>query len=173
MEGKTLPPCGNVFLFEGTLNCVTCERERALLIEVILESFCSVDHSELREILWRFSNRKVLGIDGLPSGAFKNAPPSLVFWLSSSVPGSVINTYTLSCLAVQIVALLRSKVKNPVLLSNYGPIAILTAWSKLMEMLVLMLHCLEASLNTLDNQFSYIKGHSSKICVRTLKNIIE
>lgn len=72
---------------------------------------------------------------------------------------------------MQIVPLLKSKVKDPALSSNYSPIAIVTALSKVIEKAVL--HHLEAYLNMLDNQFSYKKGHGTEMCVWTLKNIIE
>ena len=162
--------------FRGILNCVKDEgNESALrseMNEVPLEGFRSVTHSEMRDILRGLSNSEALGVDGLPSGAFKHAPPSLVSWLCLLINACICHQYIpRQVLAVQIMPLLKSKVKDPANSGNYRPIAIATALSKVIEKAVL--HRLEAYLCTLDNQFSYKKGHGTEMCVWSLKNIIQ
>ena len=162
--------------YKGILNCVQDEEsERALrdkLSDVPLEGFRSVDFSEMSEILRGLSNSEALGVDGLPSGAFKHAPPSLVSWLCLFVNACICHQYIpRQVLAVLLVPLLKSKVKDPSASGNYRPIAIATALSKVIEKAVL--RRLEAYLYTLDNQFSYKKEHGTEMCVWALKNVIQ
>ncbi|KAG0716019.1 hypothetical protein GWK47_010600 [Chionoecetes opilio] len=78
-----------------------------------------------------------------------------------SLSSSEALVHTSQVLAVLIVPLLKSKVKDPANSGNYRPIAIATALSKVLEKVVL--HRLEAYLYTLDNQFSYKKGLGTEI----------
>ena len=162
--------------FKGVLNCVADKVSKANISSELrattLEGFRSVDHSEMWKTLRGLSSSEALGMDGLPTGAFKYAPPSLVSWLCLFVNACICHQY-ISCqvLAVQIVPLLKSKVKDPANSGNYRPIAIATVLSKVIEKAVL--HRLEAYLCTQDNQFSYKKGHGTETCVWTLKNIIQ
>ncbi|KAG0728202.1 hypothetical protein GWK47_032976 [Chionoecetes opilio] len=152
--------------FKGILNCVRDEESentlRGGMRGVSLQGFRSVDHEEMRGVLQSLSSSEALGMDGLPSGAFKYAPPSLVTWLCLFINACVCHQYIPSqVLAVLIVPLLKSKVKDPGNSGNYRPIAIATALSKVPEKVVL--HRLEAYLYTLDNQFSYKKGLGTEI----------
>ncbi|KAG0716442.1 hypothetical protein GWK47_009723 [Chionoecetes opilio] len=158
--------------FKGILNCVRDEEsENALrggMRGVTLQGFCNVDHEEMRGVLQSLSFSEALGMDGLPSGAFKYAPPSLVTWLCLFINACVCHQYIPSqVLAVLIVPLLRSKVKDPANSGNYKPIAIATALSKVLEKVVL--HRLEAYLYTLDNQFSYNKGLGTEITANGIR----
>jgi len=162
--------------YKGTLNSVRDEGSeyalRGRMRDVTLQDFRSVDHSEMREILQGLTNSEALGVDGLPTGAFKYAPSSLITWLCLFISACICHQYIPSqVLAVLIVPLLKSKVKDRANSSNYRPIAIATVLSKVVEKVVL--HRLEAYLYTQDSQFSYKKGHGTKLCVWTLKNIIQ
>ena len=68
--------------YKGILNCVSDHvNENALrgeMSNVTLQGSRSVDHGELRGVLWSLSNNEALGVDGLPSEAFKYAPSSLI-----------------------------------------------------------------------------------------------
>ena len=162
--------------YKGILNCVRDEQSEVAVREamrgVTLQGFHSVDYKEMSETLCSHTTSEAVGVDGLPSGALKYAPPSLITWLCVSVNACICHQYIPSqVLAVLIVPLLKSKVKDPANSSNYRPIAVATALSKVLEKVVL--HRLEAYLYTLDCQFSYKKGIGTEMCVWTLKNIIQ
>ncbi|KAG0728172.1 hypothetical protein GWK47_033047 [Chionoecetes opilio] len=162
---RASPPCG-VDHYKGILNCVRDEESENVLRGgmwgVTLQGFRSVDHAEMRVILQSLTTSEALGMEGLPSGALKYAPPSLVTWFCLFINACICYQYIPSqVLAVLLVPLLKSKVKDPANSGTYRPIAIATALSKVLEKVVL--HRLEAYLYTLDNQFSYKKGLGTEI----------
>ncbi len=161
--------------YSTILNCVRdAESETSLrgsLCDMTLQGYHSVDYREMRDILQGLSSSEALGMDGLPTGAFKYAPSSLVVWLCFLINSCICHQYIpRQILEVLVVPLLKSKVKDPANSNNYRPIAIATALSKVVEKVVL--RRLENHLDTLDSQFSFKKGHGTEMCVWTLKNII-
>lgn len=62
-----------------------------------------------------------------------------------------------------LIFFLKSKVKDTANSHNHEPIALVTALSKLIEKQ--LLHRVEVFLQTLDNRFSYKKGHGAKMLV--------
>ena len=51
--------------------------------------------------------------------------------------------------------------------NNYRPIALVTVASKILE--IILLEMLTPYLNTTDNQFGFMKGHSTDHCIFALK----
>ena len=71
---------------------------------------------------------------------------------------------------VLIVPLIKSKLKDPTLSSNYRPIAIATAVSKVFEQL--LFNRLMNVLYSSDNQFGFKRHHSTEMCIFSLKETI-
>lgn len=74
-------------------------------------------------------------------------------------------------MAVLKVLLLKSKVRNPFNSSNYRPIAIAIASSKVVNKAPL--HSLVTNLYTLENQFIYKKRDGRDVCLQLFKIIVE
>ena len=55
--------------------------------------------------------------------------------------------------------------------NNYGPIAIVTAMSKLFELCLSKL--LDTFLVTSDNQFDFKRKHPTDLCIYTVKSVIK
>ncbi|KAG0728136.1 hypothetical protein GWK47_033112 [Chionoecetes opilio] len=83
--------------FKGIFNCVRDqESENAMrggMRGVSLQGFRSMDHKEMIGILQKLSSSEVLGMHGLPSGAFKYAPLSLVTLLCLFINACVCHQY--------------------------------------------------------------------------------
>ena len=71
---------------------------------------------------------------------------------------------------VLIVPLLKGKFKSPSESSNYRPIAIATAASKIFETIIY--ERLRKYLHTSDNQFGFKPHHSTELCVYALKEVV-
>ena len=55
--------------------------------------------------------------------------------------------------------------------NNYRPIAIVTAFSKIFELCIMNL--IESHLLTQENQFGFMKNHSTDLCIVTVKCTIK
>ena len=113
--------------YKDILNCVSDHvSENALrgeMSNVTLQAFRNADHGELKGVLQGLSNSEALGVDGLSSGAFKYAPSSLITWLCLFINACICHQYIPSqVLAVLLVPLLKSKVKNRLLLATISPL---------------------------------------------------
>ncbi|KAG0696862.1 hypothetical protein GWK47_003086 [Chionoecetes opilio] len=82
---------------EATLNCVRSEETEAALREVLrgttLQGYTAVIYAEVQDILRGLSGSEALSMDGLPSGAFKHAPPLLNVWLSVFINACVLHQF--------------------------------------------------------------------------------
>ena len=70
-----------------------------------------------------------------------------------------------------IVPLIKNKTGDTSDKGNYRPVAIVSAFSKLFECVLLGL--IEVYLCTSDNQFGFKSKHSTDLCIYTLKSIIQ
>lgn len=162
--------------YSDILNCVVDDVNKNDILnklhDVSLRDFKCITYAEMRDTLKDLSNSEALGVDGLPSGAYKYAPPSLAVWLTVFVNACVSHQFIPSqVLKVIIIPLLKSKLKDPTMSANYRPIAIATILSKIIEKI--LLYRLEMFLYTADNQFGFKKSHSTEMCVWALKNVID
>ena len=162
--------------YSDILNCVVDDDSKNNLLgdlqNIEWEDTRSVTYVEMKDILKSLSNSEALGVDGLPSEAYKYAPPALIAWLSIFVNACLSHQFIpTQVLKVVIVPLLKSKLKDPSVSSNYRPIAIATIISKIIEKA--LLHRLESFLYTSDNQYGFKKGHSTEMCIWTLKNMVD
>ena len=125
----------------------------------------------MKDILRKLSVSKALEIDSLLSGAFKHAPLIMHVWLRVFINASILHqSIPYQVLPVITVIFLKSKCKAPTVCGTNRPIAIETTLSKIMERA--LLHWLQDYLLTADSQLSY-KGHSTELCVWTIKHIID
>ena len=97
----------------------------------------SVD--EIQSIVKNLANNKAAGLDFIPNEFYKSAPQNILI-LISIIFNSLLNHSFLpnTIMNVLIVPLFKGKLKDPSNSSNYRPIAIATAPSKIFEMLFLI-----------------------------------
>ena len=162
--------------FEATLNCLHDEMTqttvRGMLHDVTLQGYAPVTYGEMKGILRDLSSSEAQGVDGLPSGAFIYAPPLLAVWLCVLINACILHQFIpRQVLSVIIVPLLKGKRKDPTVCGSYRPIAIATTLSKIVENV--LLHRLQDFLYSADSQFSYKKGHSTELCVWTIKHLTD
>ena len=69
-----------------------------------------------------------------------------------------------------IVPLIKNKTGNINSTSNYRPIALVTATSKILE--IVLLDFIDDLLATTDNQFGFKRKHGTDMCVYSLKNTV-
>ena len=161
--------------FSQVLNSVDDNSSKIKFLDKISSlsgaQFESVTVTEVRDIVRKFANNKAQGLDGVPNELFKFAPMTILIFLSIT-----FNSFLKHCflpetlMSVQIVPLLKSKLKDPSNSANYRPIAIATAASKIFESL--MLNRLLNFLQTSDNQFGFKPKHSTEMCVLALKEVV-
>ena len=127
--------------------------------------------SEIREIIKRLLSNKSVGYDGVPAEAYKYAPLKLLVLLSILLTSFIRHQYLPDAIMrIIIIPLLKSKLKDPSSSDNYRPIAIATAFCKIVEMVILKR--MGDYLNTTDNQFGFRKGHFTDLCIYMLKDVI-
>ena len=116
-------------------------------------------------------NDKSPRIDGLMSEHFKNASYRLNVALSVSLQAMLKHGFLpKQFMLTMIVQILKSKNGDITSKSNYGPIALATVCSKIMEMFIVKQ--MSDYLWTTDNQFAYKKGYSTEMCIFLLKECI-
>ena len=132
----------------------------------------NVTLNELRKIVSKLSNNKAIGKDGIPNEFYKYAPEKVLVFYSLFYKSFIIHSYLPpTILAVLLIPLIKSKLKDQSASSNYRPIAVATAASKIMESI--LMERLEAYLYTSDNQFGFKSKHSTELCIFALKEVIQ
>ena len=94
---------------------------------------------ELKSIISKPKSNKAIGNGGIPAEGYKNASPRLltlmaIFFLSSCL---LLGQLPNELMKVVLIPLLKCRTKDPSDSSNYRPIAIATAMSKVLEQLLL------------------------------------
>ena len=79
------------------------------------------------------------------------------------IPNDLMKTF--------IVPLIQNKTGNISDKNNYRPIAIVTASSKILE--IVLLNRVECFITTSHNQYGFKRKHGTDMCIYTMKNIIE
>ena len=131
----------------------------------------SVTLNELKSIVKNLANNKAVGLDLIPNEFYKRAPDNILSFLSIILNAFLNHAFLPNILMhVLIVPLLKGKLKSPSESSNYRPIAIATAASKIFETLVF--ERIRIFLHTSDNQFGFKPHHSTEMCVYALKEVV-
>ena len=127
--------------------------------------------SDMKKSLSSLSVNKAIGADDIPAEVFRSATPRLVTFLTILVNGFFRHSFIPDVvMKVILVPLLKNKLKDASLSESYRPIAIATAFSKVIENVILQ-KC-EQHLTCHDNQFGFKKKHSTDLCIYTLKEAI-
>ena len=127
--------------------------------------------AEFQMIVKKLANNKAVGLDGIPNEFYKYAPLNILTLISILFNSFLNHCFLPSILMnVLIVPLLKNKLKDPSDSSNYRPIAIATAASKIFESI--LLRRLSVYLSTSKNQFGFKPNHSTELCVFALKEVV-
>ena len=126
---------------------------------------------ELSEIVAQLPSNKAVGRDQIPAEVFKHAPMYPLTWLSVFFTSFLTHSFLPAQLSdVILVPLLKNKMKDPNDSTNYRPIALATAASKMFERV--LLNRLNDFLYNSDNQFGFKPQHSTELCIFAVKEVI-
>ena len=115
---------------------------------------------------------KSCGSDGLSGEHFKYADKSIAVLVSMVINTCISHGYLPTKLMdTLIVPLVKNKSGNIHDKNNYRPIALVTAFSKILESV--LLDMLSEFLKTSDNQFGFKRGHSTDLAIYALKSTVE
>ena len=132
----------------------------------------TVSFDELRKIVSKLSNNKAVGRDGILNEFYKFAPDRILIFYSLFYNAFIVHSYLPpTIMEVLLIPLIKSRLKDQSSSSNYRPIAIATAASKVMESL--LMNRLEDYLFSTDNQFGFKTKHSTELCIYALKETIQ
>jgi hypothetical protein len=115
---------------------------------------------------------KTSGLDGLSAEHFIFADSCISVHLSLLFSCFILHGYMpKDFMYSAIVPIIKNKTGDSSDKSNYRPVAIVTACSKLFESI--LLDFMDDYLSTTDNQFGFKSKHSTDLCIFTLKNIVD
>ena len=130
-----------------------------------------ITQNQVKAALGKLAVKKAVGADDIPAEVLRAASGAFLRFLTILVNAMLRHRYIPDIiLAVILSPLLKSKLKDETLSKNYWPIAIATAFSKLLETLILA-KCSDY-FECEQNQFGFKKGHSTDLCTYTLKETI-
>ena len=116
-------------------------------------------------------NNKSPGYDGLMSEHFKYASHRLCVPMTIIIQIMIKHGFLpQQFMTTMLVPILKNKNGDIASKSNYRPIALSTVASKILEMI--LVNHIEEYIVTTENQFAYKKGHSTDMCIFTLKECI-
>ena len=156
-------------------NSIDDEQDRQMvqnrLSQPCVEHIEPVTVHEMQQIVSRLSLNKSVGMDGIPAEFFTFCSMNILVRLSMYFSAFLAHSFLPNTLTdVLLVPLAKSKLKDPCDSSNYRPIAMANAASKVFEMIIL--NRLRIFLNSSDNQFGFKKNHSTELCVMALKEVV-
>ena len=123
------------------------------------------------EAVAELPQNKAPGYDGLMSEHYQFASPRLNVILAIVLQSFIKYGFLPDVFMItMIVPILKKQNGDMTSKNNYGPIAIATVMSKILEICVQMKS--EDYLGTSDNQFAYKTGHSTDMCVFISKEIV-
>ena len=161
--------------FKGVLNCIDLSDDLVLFNnefnrmndDIIL----GVDAYELRSVMKNLKADKAIGKDLIPNEFYKYCDNYCLVILSLFFNAFLSHTFLPSKISdALIVPLLKDKSKDAAASSNYRPISINTAASKIFERIIL--NRIENNLSTEYNQFGFKKHHSTDMCIWSFKEIV-
>jgi len=110
-------------------------------------------------------------VDDIPAEFYKHAPIYIYSWLASFFNSMISHGYLPPVMSdVLLIPVPKNKFGDVNSSSNYRPVAIATAVSKIVEKLLLSRFCdlIESS----DFQFGFKKYHSTDLCIFALKEVV-
>ena len=116
-------------------------------------------------------NDKSPGYDGLMSEHFKYASYRLCVLMTIIIQIMIKHGFLpQQVMTTMLVPILTNKNGDIACGSNYWPIALSTVASEILE--IIFVNHIEECIVTTENQFAYMKGHSTDMCIFTLKECI-
>jgi hypothetical protein len=152
---------------------VTC-RKRVLdslqNITGVSEERCNV--GDITEAIKYLKADKSPGLDTLQAEHYKLADPVLQCLLAMLINCIITHGYLPDgAMDTVIIPILKDKKGLLTEKNNYRPLAVTSVFSKVLERIILAKY--DHLLHTSSNQFGFKSGHSTDLCVFTLKQVIE
>jgi hypothetical protein len=161
--------------YSGILNCVN-NISRKGHVQSVLNSIDSTDRfiitpNDIAMAIRNLKRGKSVGFDLLASEHYIHSDHMLKVFLAllytsfithGHLPDTIMKTI--------IVPLIKSKTGDASDKNNYRPIALVTAASKLLELV--LLNNIETCIESSHNQFGFKSKHATDMCIYSLKNVI-
>jgi len=136
------------------------------------QAYDPVSVREVQSIVSKLKTNKAIGSDGIPSEVYKYASRRLLTLLSILISACLKSSVLpRKLMHVTVIPILKCKSKDPSDMSNYRPIAIATAISKVVEQV--LLYRLKSYLWTEDSQFGFKEKLGTEMAIFTLKQTSE
>ena len=136
------------------------------------ESHITITASDVLNSLKETKLGKSAGIDGLAAEHFIHSHVSITVHLSLLFSCMLSHGFLPDAfMRTSIIPILKNKNGDTSAKSNYRPIAIVTAMSKIFELCLSRI--MDVYLFTSDNQFGFKQKHSTDLCIYTVKSIIQ
>ena len=145
-----------------------------MIMKCSMHSICIAAKSfgDVSVVISKFKKGKAVGLDGISGESLINWNSKLSLYLSMWFQAMLIHGYVPhSLMKTKIIPLVKNKCGALSDLNNYRPVAIATTISKVFE--TILLNRCENYLYPSDNQFGFKAGHSTDMCIHTLRNSIE
>jgi hypothetical protein len=158
------------------LNCVASSKNKHSVLATF-SSISSTDRhlvtpSDIATAINDLKRGKSIGHDLLAAEHFIHAHPILNILLALLFTAFITHGYLPDSITKTIIVpLVKHKTGNMQDKNNYRPIALVTAASKVFE--IVILNHIELLIDTSHNQFGFKRKHSTDVCVYALKNVIQ
>ena len=161
--------------FKDIMNAVKRDDHR----RPVQEAMQATTHADLARISPRvvrhalhkkMKKGKACGLEGIAAEHFIYADDVICVLLSMLFNCMLSHGYLPASFMISaILPIVKSKTGDTTAKSNYRPVAIVTACSKILESCIM--HSIDPHLSTSDNQFGFKVEHSTDLCIFALKNV--
>jgi exonuclease III len=162
--------------YHDLLNCVHNVNDKPFVNDQCNNAFLhgriSISPSDVMGALNSLKKGKTVGHDFLAAEHYIHAHDSLAVLLSLLFSSFMLHGHLSNLLLKTIIVpLVKNKTADLNDKSNYRPIALVTASSKILELI--LLEIIDKHISTSDNQFGFKKHLGTDMCIYTLKNVVE
>lgn len=159
--------------FEGIMNSVRSTTHRREVEETLRAdgpTSVQLTPADVERALKKMNKGKACGLDDIAAEHFIYADTVLCVLLSLFYNSMLIHAHLPSDFMYSaIVPIIKNKAGDTTSKSNYRPVAIVSACSKILEACIV--HCIDHLLCTSDNQFGFKSAHSTDLCIFALKSV--
>ena len=162
--------------YSGILNCVNNVSKKGH-VKSLLNSIDSTDRfiitpNDIAMSIKDLKRGKSVGFDLLASEHYIHSDHMLKVFLALLYTSSITHGHLPSnIMKTIIVPLIKSKTGDASDKNNYRPIAVVTAASKILELVIL--NNIETCIESSHNQFGFKSKHATDMCIYSLKNVIQ
>ena len=158
--------------YQQLFNSVNDTNDKPYVLSYIRNNHDTIDAvvtvDDMIRSIKEFPNNKSPGYDGLMSEHFKYASHRLCVLMTIIIQIMIKHGFLpQQFMTTMLVPILKNKNGDIASKSNYRPIALSTVTSKILE--TILVNHIEEYIVTTENQFAYKKGHSTDMCIFTLK----